>query len=760
MSSSKKNSVLIVDDEKVNLDLLVSILNSEYTVYMTKSGASAVEMANELLPDIILLDIIMQDMNGYKVLEILKASEKTQHIPVIFITGLESTEDEEKGLSLQAADYIHKPLSPAIVKLRVSNQIQILNQIKAIKKYAHEAVLSEERSKFFARMSHEMRTPLNAVIGFSEMTLDECSLNEEAAENIAKICNAGSSLLHMVNDILDISKLEEGKFSLIPIEYNFPGLINDTVTQSIIYKGDKSVDFLMDIDENIPVNLFGDDQRIKQILNNLLSNAFKYTKDGKVELKVVSKTKDDTVILIFSVRDTGVGIPREFLKNIFADYARMETADNRKIAGTGLGLPIVKMLIDMMNGEISVESESGKGSCFTVCIPQKVTTAEKIGSSIVMSLENFHYAAAKQKIKSRPVRVAMPYANILIVDDVITNLDVAKGMMKPYRMNVDCITSGQEAIDAIRKERIKYNVIFMDQMMPEMDGIEAVRIIREEIGTDYAKQVPIIAFTANALNGNEELFLSKGFNAFITKPLEINRLDAILNKWVRNENLEKTYEANNLLMDGDYNSFSRNERRKGHDRRIFNDNISGIDIQKGVERFNGDRETYLNILSSFSVNTRYLLDSMKEIKKENLDVYAINVHGIKSSCRGICAEKAGALAEKLEYAAKSGDIDFVLLNNPILEENIIKLMTNIDNALGDKIGTMEKIKKDKPYKEALERLRKACEDYKAEEIDAAIMEIECFEYTADEGLSVWLRENVDQMNFMEIAEKLKLSGEI
>jgi len=472
MTGDRKNSVLIVDDERINLDLMVKILSSEYTVYMTKNGASCIEMANELLPDIILLDIIMPDMDGYEVLKRLKDSEKTQQIPVIIITGLDNVENEEKGLALQAADYIHKPLSSVIVKLRVRNQIQIVNQIRAIKKYTYEVAAAEERSKFFAKMSHEMRTPLNAVIGLSEMTLEGCSLEEEAKENISKVCNAGTSLLHMVNDILDISKLEAGKFNLVPIEYSLPCMINDTVTQCILLKEKKPINFVLDIDENIPLLLFGDDQRIKQILNNLLSNAFKYTKEGTVDL-IINYEKDnpayedDTIGLIFTVKDTGIGILKENLGTIFSDYERMDVETNRKITGTGLGLSITRMLVDTMNGKISIDTQYGKGSSFTVKLPQKVVSPEIIGCDVVKSLKNFQYSAGKHNIKSRHTLTSLPYARILIVDDICTNLDVAKGMMKPYRMKVDCVTSGQEAVDAIRNEKEKYNAILMDQMIPE-----------------------------------------------------------------------------------------------------------------------------------------------------------------------------------------------------------------------------------------------------------------------------------------------------
>jgi signal transduction histidine kinase len=772
MENNEKNSVLIVDDENINLEILYNILASDYTVFTTKSGISAVEMAKQNPPDIILLDIIMPDMNGYEVLKTLKKADKTKNIPVIFITGLDGVEAEEKGLGLEAADFIHKPFSVEIVKLRVRNQIQIVNQIRAIEDYTRkmEQVIdvlasTEEKSKFFAKMSHEMRTPLNAVIGLSEMIMEEGGLSEGTWENVEKISSAGATLLSMVNDILDISKIESDKFKLIPIEYDTVAMINDTVTQSIMSKGEKKLEFSLNVDPFIPVRLYGDDIRVKQIFNNLLSNAFKYTKEGTVEFNIKSEKVNDDVWLIASVKDTGIGISAENLNNMFLEYSRldMDSKANSRVVGTGLGLSITKMLLDIMGGTISVESEYGKGSCFSVQIPQKFVTADIIGAEITNSLKRFQYSSRKHQQKSRVSRISLPYAHVLVVDDVITNLHVAKGMMKPYGMQVDCVTSGQEAIDAIRSEKVKYNAIFMDHMMPEMDGIEATRIIREEIGTDYAKRIPIIAFTANALTGNEEMFLNNGFQAFLTKPIEIPNLDAIIRQWVRNEEQEKELAQKKVTV-GEETFFdprkgkdrrSGKERRKGYDRRLFEERIEGMDMRKGLERFAGDRDTFLQILISFIANTRFLINTMREVTKENLAAYAINVHGVKSSCRGICAEDLGNRAEDLEMHSKAGDLAYVQEKNPSFIEDMLKLIARINNALaaGGAIQK-DKMKRARPYKEALEDLKKACEEFKIEDIDNSMCEIESFEYIADAGLAAWLRENVDQMNYTEIVERI------
>ncbi len=760
MVNGEKNSILIVDDETTNIEVLLSILGDDYIIYMSRDGASAVEMAEKFAPDLILLDIIMPDMNGHEVFLALKKSERTKNIPVIFITGLDSVQDEEKALALEAVDFIRKPFSATVVTLRVKNQIQSINQLRMIEQYAKrmETIVdilaaTEEKSKFFAKMSHEMRTPLNAIIGISEMILEADSINDEMWGDIEKINSAGSSLLSMVNDILDIGKIESGKFKLVPVEYNTFGMINDAVSQSIMQKGSKKIAFTLNIDENIPARLYGDDIRIKQILNNLLSNAFKYTKEGKVDLDINSETIGGSVWLNISVTDTGVGIKSENINSMFLDFSRMDSKSNRNIVGTGLGLSITKMLVDMMGGSVLVKSEYGKGSCFTVRFPQKSLTDEVIGSNLAENLKNQRIISRKEKQKRKQSRITLPYARVLIVDDVLTNLHVIKGMMKPYKMQVDCVESGKEAVDAVRGEKVKYNVIFMDHMMPEMDGIEAARIIREEIGTEYAKKIPIVAFTANALAGNEKMFLSKGFQAFLTKPVQIGPLDDVIRKWVRNEELEKSWQSKKAESDNGV-GYSENARVLDD---FFDEEIEGMDISKGLERFGGDKSTFLQLLKTFTANTRHLLEKMREVTENNLKDYAVHVHGVKSSCRGICAEEIGARAETLEEEAKAGGFDYVKNNNPAFIEDVIKLIENVENALSKyKIGEepKEKLKRSTPYKEALANLKTACEEFKTEDIEAAMKEIDCFDYTADDGLVLWLRENAALMNYAEIAEKL------
>ncbi|MDR0442093.1 MAG: cache domain-containing protein [Treponema sp.] len=610
------------------------------------------------------------------------------------------------------------------------------------------------KSSFLAKMSHEMRTPLNAIIGLSELTLEAGGIDEEAGINLEKVNNAGRTLLTTVNDILDISKIEAGKFELISVEYDIPSVINDTVTQSILHIGEKPIQFLLNVDEKLPALLIGDELRIRQICNNLMSNSFKYTREGEVELKVSYGGREgDTDWVIAQVRDTGIGIKPENIGNLFDEYAQMDTKANRKIMGTGLGLPIVKKMVELMGGSISVTSDYGKGSTFTVRLPQKHVTDKTIGPELANNLKNFKYTDQKRRQESKLNRIKLPYARVLVVDDVITNLDVARGLMKPYGMRVDCVSSGQEAIDAIRNESIRYNAVFMDHMMPEMDGIEATRIIREEIGTEYAKTVPVIALTANAIIGNEDMFLSKGFQAFISKPIEIASLDTVIHHWVR----DKEYEQK--MGDGEL-AGSREQGAGSPPPQTTNyklPTIQGLDINKGIERF-GDTDAYFDILRSYAVNTPPLLETMKRVSTENLAAYAITVHGIKGASRGILAEAVGSKAEALEHASKANDLDFVSANNDAFLEMTWKLITDI-KALLDKINSAHpRQKKDKPDKETLEKLLAACVKYDMDSVDAAIEEIDAYEYTSDDGLALWLKENVEQMNFKQIIERLSALG--
>jgi len=349
-----------------------------------------------------------------------------------------------------------------------------------------------------------------------------------------------------------------------------------------------------------------------------------------------------------------------------------------------------------------------------------------------------------QRVKLEHINI--PYAHVLVVDDNFTNLDVAKGMLKPYGIKVACVDSGQKAIDAVKALDGRFCAIFMDQMMPGMDGIETAAAIRA-LNTDYAKTVPIIALTANAVAGNEEMFLSKGFQAFLSKPIDVFRLDAIIRQWIRNKDKEKEYlrietPANNPVdLTSNKESILRSNR------------IEGLNIDKGIKRFGGQEESYIEILRAYSKNTKKILTTI-DFDPDEVKDYEIIIHGLKGSNYSICADDLGDFAKKLEEARKTGDKDFVKKHNPLFIKASNKFISNIDLIFPPVDQEKCKAEKDKPDETVLSKLLTACDEYDMDGVDEAMDEITEFKYKSDEGLADWLQENVDQMNFSKIVEKL------
>jgi len=604
-------------------------------------------------------------------------------------------------------------------------------------KEAAEAA-NREKSNFLANMSHELRTPLNVVIGLTNLILEDEQLGEHVTENLLKINNAGTTLLNIVNDVLDLSKIESGKLTMLPVEYHMPSLLNDIITLAITRLGEKPVKFRLDIPDDLPNKLFGDDLRVKQVLTNLLTNAVKYTREGNIELKVRCVREGDTVWLDASVTDTGMGIPKESINHLFIEYYQVESKANRRIEGTGLGLPITKKLIEMMDGKVNVESEYGKGSTFNFRVKQGYVDDTVLGKEISEKLRNFNYFDDKHISIQKLVRINLNYARVLVVDDMQTNLDVASGLLRKYQMQVDCLTSGQAAIDRIRSGNPIYNAVFMDHMMPGMDGIETVDKIRA-LGTEYAKKIPIIALTANAIQGTDKMFYEHDFQAFVTKPIDVMEMDVALRKWVRDETRKE------VLITHDA---SGNER-------IGVIEIPGVDTKKGLSLYAGDKGIYLPLLHSYITNTPGTLEKLKNVTAENLSGYVITVHGLKGTSAGIGAEEVRAQALELENLSRAGDLQGVLARNDKLIADTEVIVANIKEWLRQYDSQNAKPRLKAPDHELLVKLRQCCESYNMSGIDEVISELDKSDYEENAELVSWIKEKIIVTEIDEVAERLK-----
>lgn len=398
---------------------------------------------------------------------------------------------------------------------------QARKYMKGMEEKATEAVhANESKMLFLANMSHEIRTPMNAICGMAELILRDDTLSPETRTNTENIQTAGKVLISIVNDILDYSKLESGNMEIIPVNYSFSAMIKDVLNMMSVRVDDKEVDIRADIQDGLPDSLIGDEIRLRQILFNLLSNAIKYTEKGYVILDVKGKEDTGFVDLTISVTDSGIGIKKEDLSKLFTSFQQVDTRKIRNREGTGLGLAICKELLSLMGGDIEVESTYGVGSKFTIHISQKISD-----SSVVVKKFNTQ--------EENEPKVVAPDAKVLVVDDNAVNLKVSQGLIRTFGITVDTCKSGRECLE-ILKDTKDYDIIFIDHMMPELDGIDTLNMIRSD-PSEYMKKVPLIALTANVVSGVREMFISEGFDDYVPKPIDMVWLNAILRKYLPKE---------------------------------------------------------------------------------------------------------------------------------------------------------------------------------------------------------------------------------
>ncbi|MDR0888267.1 MAG: response regulator [Coriobacteriales bacterium] len=640
---------------------------------------------------------------------------------------------------------------------KISGVIMIGHDITDINEAKLQAELANRtKTEFLANISHELRTPLNAVNGLAELELHK-DLPKDTLSNLEKIYGSGVTLLNIINDILDISKIDSGKFVLTPTDYDIASVISDTVSMNIVRIGSKPIKLQLQIDPDLPHRLYGDELRVKQIMNNLLSNAIKYTPEGTVTLSLSVKRMEKDCWLFGSVQDTGIGIRREDMPNLFAEYQRFDTGKNRKIEGTGLGLHLTKQLVNMMDGVIHVASKYGEGSTFSFKVRQAVIDDEPIGEKLANDLQGFKMFDDPSHRITMIDYVPMEFANILLVDDVVTNLDVAKGMLEPYKATVHSVTSGQQAIDRVLNSHTKYDIILMDHMMPRMDGIEATQKIRA-IGTEYARNVPIVALTANAVTGIKELFLDNGCQDFLTKPIEVEELDRVMHTWVLDKQPKDVRDK--ALRDVEKYDKARDISEQDAIQLLKDAQIDGLDVDDGVARFSQNANVYMRVVHSFIHNMPNMLVELGRVNEGTLPDYSIVVHGAKGSCYGIGAKAAGDAAYELEVAAKADDWETVNEKNHKLIMQIKKLIVDLKvlekhfDAEQHKNGEARKTT-DAPNEELLDKLREAAENYDIETMQRVMDELKAYDYKDGTDLIEWLDGQVSSFDYDSIIERLE-----
>ena len=515
-----------------------------------------------------------------------------------------------------------------------------IEEIKRVREQAEQANIA--KSAFLANMSHEIRTPMNAIVGLSDIIMEE-SRGRKVYEYACDIKSASRNLLSLINDILDLSKVEAGKMELVPVAYHVKSLVGEVMNMMDVVASQRGLRLKQDFDMSIPSRYLGDDGRIRQILINILNNALKFTRKGHVALSVTGTRGDtqDTEWLVFRIEDTGCGIREEDLKTIFENFQQVDSKRNRTVEGTGLGLSITKRLVELMQGTVHVESVYGEGTVFTVKIPQKIM--------------DYRTLSENPEEETRKEEEIQPFTadgcRVLVVDDNRINRKIATIFLQSYGMEIDEADSGTAAIALVRKKC--YDIIFMDHMMPDVDGVETTRVIRRLLGENG--QVPIIALTANAVDGVREMFLSEGMNDLVTKPIEVRTLVAKLKKWLPPEKVLK-----------------QSGMRKNGERHEASISIEGLDVQEAM-RLVGNETLFWAVLKEYYrvIDKKYGMIGEYE-RQEKWKEYTIEVHALKSASRQIGAMELAAVAEQMEAAGNAKDALLIHETTPKMLEQYIR----------------------------------------------------------------------------------------
>jgi len=590
------------------------------------------------------------------------------------------------GWMHQRLDDTPIPSEISLVRIKYKDGYIVAGYTRDMREYnkmveeKHRAEVAEEsnhaKSKFLANISHEIRTPMNAILGITEIQLQNQNLDPAVKDSLEKLYASGTLLLGIINDLLDMSKIDAGMFELVPTKYYTASLINDVANINMVRFKSKPINFVLDIDENLPSQLVGDDLRIKQILNNVLSNAFKYTKEGEVKFAVTVENDNETELtIVFTVADTGLGMSKEQIDKLFDEYSRFDMEANRTTEGTGLGMHITRNLLKMMDGKIGIESDINVGTTIVIKMKQEKGGIELLGKDIARQLEQFR----SENMNLRNLQIVhepMPYGKILVVDDVDMNLFVAEGLLAPYKITVTTAISGFKAIEII-ESRKKFDIIFMDHMMPDMDGVEAVAKIRT-LGYNGI----IIALTANAVSDVVDFFLENGFDDFLSKPIDSRQLNNILKKYVRDAHPEEAMEASRVLTPMTTPAYvqvaekTANKNTEFFMREVWG--ISEINVEIGLSRASGQADMYYKFMSMF---VKSLQREQKELQNfleaQDMEKFAILVHGLKSKLATIGAVNLNDMAQELENRSKDGDVEYCRTHFPGFADKLTALYNDL-----------------------------------------------------------------------------------